>query len=188
MLCVEPCPPLCHHGGDLVTGTKADGVGFFGKFLFDGQAWTEVESGTRVAPPDAEFWLVVDIHDSDFAAVQYRPAGPGSGIAFLGYTPRSYFGRPEAPRTDVDREAAGLAAWWAGRQGDAAGASRDAMAAGIRPFLAADLDPSDLGPSDPDAGAPDAGSRDDDDIFVETKTDRFLVTLGLPPLPMPVPS
>lgn len=151
-------------------------MGFFGKFLFDGQLWTEVESGKKVAPPDAGFWLVVDIHDSDFAAVTYRPAGPGSGVAFLGYTPRSYFERPEAPRTDVDREAAGLAAWWAGRRSGATDAERDAMAAGIRPFLAADLDSE---------GAVAASPEDDEDVFVEARTDRFLVALGLPPLPAP---
>ncbi|MEV7986869.1 hypothetical protein [Micromonospora sp. NPDC085948] len=59
-------------------------------------------------------WLLVDIHDSDSATLTYRPAGPGTGVAYLGYTPRTYFENPDASApTDAVREAAGLSAWWA---------------------------------------------------------------------------
>ncbi|WP_432977199.1 hypothetical protein [Dactylosporangium sp. CA-233914] len=152
-------------------------MGYFGAFLFDGQSWMDAESGNIVAA-DAEYWLHVDIHDSDIATITYSPAGPGSGVAYLGFTPRTYFEDPNASLpTDTHREAAGLAAWWARVQVGATDADRDAKMASLRPYLA-----EDLGAEDDDPDDEEEEERDDADIFVEIKTDRFLVTLGLPPL------
>jgi hypothetical protein len=121
-------------------------------------------------PPAAtEPWLLIDIHDSDITTVTYRPTGPGTGIAYLGYTPRSYFERDDASEpTDVAREAAGLASWWCQVRGATAGRmelKRSELAA----FLAHDLDPSELDDDLHDA-----------EVFVEIKTRRFLAALDLP--------
>ncbi|MEV4216804.1 nucleotidyltransferase domain-containing protein [Nonomuraea sp. NPDC049725] len=63
---------------------------------------------------------MVSIYDSDIATVIYRPAGPGTGVAYLGYTPCTYFEDPEASvPTDVEREAVGLASWWSQAHGGA---------------------------------------------------------------------
>ena len=62
-------------------------VGFFGGYVFDGTTWHgfDLDSDHRldIAAP----WLSVYIHDSDIATVRYEPHGPGSGTAYLGYTP-----------------------------------------------------------------------------------------------------
>jgi hypothetical protein len=155
-------------------------MGYFGSFLFDGQGWTET-GANDVPPPGGEYWLHVDIHDSDIATITYHPAGPGSGVAYLGCTPRTYFESPTASLpTDVRREAEALAAWWAGRRGGVTDTDRVAMMARIRPYLAQDLSPEDTEIDDDDDQ-----DLDDAEIFVEVKTDQFLVTLGLPPLSAP---
>lgn len=60
-------------------------------------------------PSLPESWLLVDIYDSDMAAVVYRPTGSGSGDRHLGVTLRIYFEDPDASApTDVAREAGGL--------------------------------------------------------------------------------
>ncbi|MEV4458369.1 hypothetical protein [Microbispora sp. NPDC049633] len=66
-----------------------DLMGFFGTYLYDGSRWLEHEADQH--PDFAEPWLMVSIHDSDITTVVYRPAGPGSGVAYLGLTPRTYF-------------------------------------------------------------------------------------------------
>ena len=69
-------------------------MGFFGAHLFDGHHWSthQPESPPTIAEP----WLLVDIHDSDIATIRYRPIGTGSGTAYLGHTPRTYFENPAA--------------------------------------------------------------------------------------------
>ncbi len=63
-------------------------------------------------PTVPEPWLLVDIHDSDIATIAYRPTGSGSGVAYLGVTPRTYFEDPGASApSDVAREAGGLVEW-----------------------------------------------------------------------------
>lgn len=150
-------------------------MGFFGSYVFAGTGWTPV--------PDehvldfAEPWLSVDIHDSDITTVEYRPTGPGSGVAYLGETPRTYFEDETASApTDVALEAAGLASWWAlsrGRDGAARAAKERELAA----YLAEDTEPPALDDDDqPVDGAP----TDDGDVFVEVKTARFLTAMDLP--------
>jgi hypothetical protein len=87
-------------------------VGFFGGYVFDGSSWHgfDLDSDHRldIAAP----WLSVNIHDSDIATVRYELHGPGSGTAYLGYTPRTYFDDESASEpADVLREAEGLALW-----------------------------------------------------------------------------
>jgi hypothetical protein len=140
-------------------------MGFFGTYLYADGAWTELDPDADVAEPVAPY-LFVMIHDSDIAMVRYSPVGDGTGRAFLGYTPRAYFGDPSASApTDTGLEAAGLAAW-----AGAAGASLSADE--VEPFLASD-----------EQRAADADGVPDVDVFVELKTARFVQALGLAPLP-----
>lgn len=141
-------------------------MGFFGTYQFNGTVWSEADPN---GPASVEPVLWVDIHDSDFTMVRYAPAGPGSGVAYLGMTPRIYFDSDDASApTDVDREARGLVAWWASLHADASDADKQAKQLEIAAFLAGDEDPSDEDPAD------------DADVFVEIKTARFLAAMGLP--------
>jgi hypothetical protein len=148
-------------------------MGFFGTYVYDRDGWKPHRPGQVPELPAP--WLTVDIYDSDFATVGYSPAGRGSGVAYLGFTPRDYFEDPEAaPPTDVEREAAGLADWWAQCRG---GATTDSDRAAKERELAGYLADDD--------GAVDLcdetiGQFDDEDIFVEIKTARFLGALDLP--------
>jgi hypothetical protein len=143
-------------------------MGFSGAYLFDGTGWREQEPGHEPALPEP--WLLVTIFDSDIAMVVYRPPGPGSGVAFLGFTPRTYFEDDAASSpTDVAREAKGLAGWWAGRNPDATDLTRAAKTRELRAFLVAD-----------GARPSIADDADDAEVFVELKAARFLAALGLP--------
>ncbi|WP_167972712.1 hypothetical protein [Lentzea indica] len=144
-------------------------VGFFGTYAYENGQWTTLSEGQL--PPLTEPWLWIDIHDSDITSVVYAPAGPGSGVAYLGLTPRTYFENPDASDpTDVAREASGLAAWWAlHHEGDVA-----AKQAEIVGYLAEDEDPDDFSWDE------DVDEIDNAEVFVEVKTARFLGALGLP--------
>jgi hypothetical protein len=149
-------------------------VGFFGTYLYDGSRW--IPHQPDEVPTIAAPWLVVDIHDSDITTVTYRPEGPGSGVAYLGHTPRTYFEDADASApTDVAREAAGLGSWWAQLRGGANDTERRAKEVELAAYLAEDVDPAEI-----DLEAEDDGDEDDADIFVEVKTVRFLATLELP--------
>ncbi|HEX6500947.1 MAG TPA: hypothetical protein VF054_18235 [Micromonosporaceae bacterium] len=150
-------------------------MGFFGTYLYDQHGWKIQQPGA--SPEVAEPWLMLDIHDSDVATVTYRPAGPGSGTAFLGCTPRTYFADESASApTDVNREAAGLATWWAHLRDGVSDAERDAKCSQILGYLAEDGDP-ECDDWDEDE---DVDEFDDGDIFVEATTVRFLTALDLP--------
>jgi hypothetical protein len=154
-------------------------VGFFGSYLYADGHWREEELTSEAIA--AEPWLHASVHDSDFTAVTYRPTGPGSGVAFLGYTPRSYFEMDDASApTDVARESAGLTHWWALVHGATSTDEITAKNAELIGYLAADLDPAS---EEPDT---DVDLNDDAEIFVEIKTSRFLAALGLP-LPEDLP-
>ncbi|KAB8196345.1 hypothetical protein FH608_006180 [Nonomuraea phyllanthi] len=150
-------------------------MGFFGTYFYDGVRWQERE-------PDqeqdlAEPWLMVNIYDSDIATVIYQPTGPGAGVAYLGYTPRTYFEDPEASApTDVEREAAGLVSWWSHVHGVADGAEREVKERELRAYLAEDIAPEDVEWDEEE----DVDQLDDAEIFVEVKTVRFLGALDLP--------
>jgi hypothetical protein len=140
-------------------------MGLFATWQYDG-AWIHVAPDSEPSGTEPCLWL--GIHDSDFVTVKYRPVGSGTGIAFLGFTPRTYFEDEEAsPPTDTARESLGLAQWWTVNRAPAV--DLDTKAAELQVFLAEDLDP--------DAFEEDL---DEDDIFVERKAERFLQALGLP--------
>ena len=64
----------------------------------------------RRGRPTAVPFLLVDVHDSDLATVDYRFADATGGRFYLGYEPRVYFEEPDAaPPVDTAEEAAGLA-------------------------------------------------------------------------------
>jgi hypothetical protein len=150
-------------------------MGFFGTYLFDGQRW--MPHDTDKPPTIPEPWLLIDIHDSDITTITYQPTRSGSGVAYLGVTPRTYFEDPGASAsTDVAREAGGLAEWWSQyrRTADDARAWRESSR--TRHYLAADIVPDDLDSEEDDEDLEDA------DVFVEVKTARFLAVLDLPPI------
>jgi hypothetical protein len=163
-------------------------MGFFGTFLYEATSrrWRPVAPAINDVrqpvrgdqQPDAtEPWLLVDIHDSDFTEVTYRPVGHGTGIAYLGITPRTYFDdeRASAP-TDVAREAQGLADWWRRLHPDAGPDEHGAKATELATYLAQDLEPNDV-----DLDDEDDDDLDESEVFVEVKTRQFLTSLGLPP-------
>jgi hypothetical protein len=80
-------------------------MGFFGKFAYSNGQWAgENPSGSPS--------LVVDIHDSDIATVDYSPSDGATGRFYLGTEPRIYFD-DEAASAPVDRavEARAFAKW-----------------------------------------------------------------------------
>jgi hypothetical protein len=150
-------------------------VGFFGAYVFDGSSWHDFDPDSAQASEIAERWLSVYIHDSDFAVVRYQPTGPGSGTAYLGCTPRTYFEDESASApTDVQREAEGLAFWLSLQRG---GSGKPGLRELVASFLADDAQ-DEL--ADDGDFADDAGDLDDADVFVEVKVARFLEAGGLP--------
>ena len=45
-------------------------------------------------------WFRVTVHDSDVGVLEYRPIGPGSGVAYAGVAARTYFEDESIPATD----------------------------------------------------------------------------------------
>ena len=128
-------------------------MGYFGTFIYRDGDWRDHGGGERE--------LVVDIHDSDIATVDYRPAPPGLGRFYLGYQPRDYFADPEASGpVDVPAEVEGFVGWAEETLGCAPERAQ------VRPLL-----------------AEDGGLPEDD--FVEDAAARLIGLLGLP-LPPPL--
>jgi hypothetical protein len=142
-------------------------MGFFGTYEFSESGWSP---GDPEGPSTVSFGLWVDIHDSDFATIKYTPAGPGTGAAYLGYTPLVYFDVEDASvPTDTAREALGLATWAAALGSSNPDVDLGAKQAALATFLASD-----------DVPIEDREIEDDADVFVEIKTAQLLVELGLP--------
>jgi hypothetical protein len=80
-------------------------MGFFGQFRFSNGAWG---SDSKEEP-----YLLIDVHDSDLASIEYAPVtGGASGRCFLGFEPRHYFDDPEAnDPVDLALEVQALAEW-----------------------------------------------------------------------------
>jgi hypothetical protein len=147
-------------------------VGLFGGYIFDGSTWQEFDPDSPV-PGIAAPWLSVVVYDSDIAMIRYEPARPGSGTAYLGYTPRAYFGDESASApVDVQREAAGLAARLALRRGTGGPAELRKL---IASFLA-----DDAGRARRAGGNLADADGLDDGVFVEDKVSRFLEAIGIP--------
>ena len=125
-------------------------MGLFGKFAYSAGRWS------REGPTAVPF-LLVDIHDSDIATVDYRPAPPGLGRFYLGIQPRDYFADPDASRPlDVPAEVDGFIGWAERTLG------RAPHPDDIRELVAED------------------GLDEPDDEFVEDTAARLIQLLGLP--------
>jgi hypothetical protein len=108
-------------------------VGLFGKFAYSAGRWS---SGGPTAVP----FLLVDVHDSRVATVDYRAADASGGRFFLGYEPRFYFDEPDAaPPVDTQTEAEGFARWLREAEG------RDVDPAEVRQLMAS---PDGVPPAD----------------------------------------
>ncbi len=80
-------------------------VGYSGKLAYSDGRWT---SGRPTGVP----FLLVDVHDSDFATIDYRAADASGGRFHLGHEPRIYFEEPGAGApVDTRAEAEGFAVW-----------------------------------------------------------------------------
>jgi hypothetical protein len=80
-------------------------MGLFGRFAYSAGRWS---SGGPTAVP----FLLVDVHDSDLATVDYRLSDASGGRFFLGWEPRFYFDEPySADPVDTRAEAEGFARW-----------------------------------------------------------------------------
>ena len=124
-------------------------MGGFEKLVYGGGAWG--------GDPAAEPSLAIEIHDSDIATVDYRPAPPGAGRFYLGFQPRDYFEDPDASApVDLAAEAAGFAEW-----AELLGAD-DVRPGEVRRLMAA------------------AGVEEPHDTFVEETVERLVRLVGLP--------
>ena len=80
-------------------------MGLFGKFAYSAGRWS-------TEGPTAVPFLIVDVHDSRIATVDYRMSDATGGRFFLGYEPRVYFEEPDAgDPVDVAAESEGFARW-----------------------------------------------------------------------------
>jgi hypothetical protein len=130
-------------------------VGRFGKFAFSAGRWSR-------GGPTAVPFLLLDVHDSDIATVDYRFADATGGRFFLGYEPRIYFEEPDgADPVDTRTEAEGFARWAREAQ------ETDVDPAEVQQLMAA-----------PDGAPPTAE-------VVEETVDKLLALAGLPALEWP---
>jgi hypothetical protein len=80
-------------------------VGLIGKFSYSDGRWS---TGGPTAVP----FLIVDVHDSRIATVDYRAADATGGRFFLGYEPRIYFEEADAGApVDTAAESEGFTRW-----------------------------------------------------------------------------
>jgi hypothetical protein len=80
-------------------------VGYFGKLAYSAGRWS-------FGGPTAVPFLLIDVHDSDVATVDYRAADATGGRFFLGYEPRFYFDESDAAdAVDTRAEAEGFTRW-----------------------------------------------------------------------------
>ena len=125
-------------------------MGYFGKLAYSDGRWT-------FGGPTAVPFLLVDVHDSDIATIDYRAADASGGRFYLGYEPRIYFEEPGAgDPVDTAAEAAGFATWARGAAGS-------------------EVDPEDVQRL---MASPD-GAPPSDDVVEET-VERLLELAGLP--------
>jgi hypothetical protein len=107
-------------------------------------------------------FLLVDVHDSDLATVDYRLADASGGRFFLGWEPRFYFDEPDsAAAVDTRTEAEGFARW-----------AREATGTALDPDEAQRLMASP-------GGVPPAGD------FVEETVEKLAALAGLPAIDWP---
>jgi hypothetical protein len=125
-------------------------MGLLGKFAYSDGRWS---TGGPTAVP----FLLVDVHDSDVATIDYRMADASGGRFFLGYEPRFYFDEPGAATpVDTGTEAEGFARW-----------AREATETHVDPAAVQAL-----------MASPDGAPPTDD--FVEQTVERLCALAGLP--------
>jgi hypothetical protein len=125
-------------------------VGLFGKFAYSAGRWS---AGGPTAVP----FLLIDIHDSNIATVDYRSAYASGGRFFLGYEPRFYFDEPDAGApVDTRAEAEGFTRW-------------------LRDAEGSDVDPDDV----QRLMASPSGAPPEDEV-VEQTVERLAELAGLP--------
>jgi len=125
-------------------------VGYFGKLAYSDGRWS---SGGPTAVP----FLLLDVHDSDVATIDYRAADASGGRFFLGYEPRFYFDESEAAdAVDTQAEADGFTTWLRNAEGRA-------------------VDPADV----QQLMASPVGAQPEDEV-VEQTVERLLTLAGLP--------
>jgi hypothetical protein len=130
-------------------------VGLFGQFAYSEGRW-------RVGRPTAVPFLLVDVHDSRIATVDYRFADASGGRFYLGYEPRTYFEEPEAAgAVDTAQEAEGFVRW-------------------VREAEDGAVDPAEVGQL---MAAPDGAPPRDEQV--EITVDRLLKLAGMPGIPWP---
>ena len=123
---------------------------YFGRLAYSDGRWS---SGRPTAVP----FLLIDVHDSDIATVDYRAADATGGRFFLGYEPRIYFEEPDAGApVDTRAEAEGFARW-------------------VQDASGTDVDPAEVQRL---MASPD-GVPPEDDVVEET-VERLLTLAGLP--------
>ena len=122
----------------------------FGTFAYSEGRWTR---GRPTAVP----FLLLDVHDSDVATIDYRSPDASGGRFYLGYEPRYYFDEADAGTpVDTQAEAEGFSRWVREAEG------RDVDPVEVRPLLASST------------GTPP------EDETVEEAVVRLLVLAGLP--------
>jgi hypothetical protein len=122
----------------------------FGTFAYSGGRWSR---GRPTAVP----FLLLDVHDSDVATIDYRAADASGGRFYLGYEPRFYFDEADAGvPVDTQAEAEGFTRWVREAEG------RDVDPDEVRPLLASPT------------GTPP------EDETVEITVERLLRLAGLP--------
>jgi hypothetical protein len=125
-------------------------MGLFGTFAYSEGRWTRDR-------PTAVPFLLVDVHDSRFATVDYRCADASGGRFHLGYEPRFYFDEPGAGvPVDTQAEAHGFAAW-------------------VREAAGREIDPADVRPL---LASPEGAPPTDD--TVEPTVETLLALAGIP--------
>jgi hypothetical protein len=126
-------------------------MGFFGKYAYSENRWST--DGPTAVP-----FLLLDVHDSRLATVDYRSADASGGRFFLGYEPRFYFDEPDADDpVDTAAEAEGFTRW-------------------VKDVSGADVDPADV----QQLMAPTQDGVVPDDENVEVTVERLLTLAGLP--------
>lgn len=136
-------------------------MGNWNCYVLDAGAWSVYATPDEIPETLGERTLRLFLADSDFAEVRYTPvSAPGTGAAFVGFTPRTYFENDEAPGcTDTAPDAAGLATW---------------AGPGVSP-----VDVMELLANDETGLTADS----EDDVLVETTLDRLVALLRQPPVP-----
>ena len=102
---VARCHLTSEDEGSNTTELSSDLMGSFWRLTYHDGSWRPEAAG--------EPSLTIDVHDSDIATIDYRPAGPdSSGRFYLGTQPCDYFDDPTASDpVDLEAEAAGFAIW-----------------------------------------------------------------------------